>query len=182
MKKIVALLVVLMGFGLGNVQAWQHEVSFGYGTGPESEEDYNNNGFVLSAKLYKFCPIDRYLIATIDGTVARWTNNSGHNESLVTVALAPAMRAYFFDPRCNFVRPYLDASFGPTYLSAKQFGNRVQGSHFAFQTTLGAGTEIGNQRHSIDLNLHLAHYCNAGIVRPNQGINILYIFTVGYQF
>lgn len=182
MKKIVLFLFCFFCLVSGTASAWQHEIAIGYGQGGELEEDYQNYGAVLTGKLYKFCPIDQTLIATIDGTVAHWRNNSGSHEHLTTVAIAPALRAYFMNPNCHRIRPYLDASIGPTYLSDKQFGDRVQGSHFALQTTLEVGTEIGSQKRSIDLNFHLAHYCNAGLFRPNQGINILYIFTVGYQF
>lgn len=183
MKKIIPLLFVgLISLVTSNAYAWEHEIAAGYGYGNEIEEDYSNQGYVLTGKFYKFRPIDDTLVVTLDGTVAHWTANVNHNKQLTTVAVAPSFRAYFANPRCHSVRPYLDVSFGPALLSARQFGNRTQGANAAFQTTLEVGTEVGNQKRSLDFNLHLAHYCNAGIFKPNQGINILYIFTVGYQF
>lgn len=184
MKKIAALFLGVLSLLLVNsANAWQHEISIGYGFGKETEENYYNRGGVLSAKLYKFRPIDNTLIVTLDGTISHWTANTDKNKQLTTVALAPDFRAYFLNPNCFRVRPYLGASFGPTYLSAERFGNRNQSSHFVFQTTIGGGTEIGiDRKRAIDLNLHLAHYCNAGLFRQNQGINILYIMTLGYQF
>ena len=163
--------------------AWQHEIAAGYGYGKEVEQDYDNSGWEITGKFFRFPPVDNTLIFTLDGTVAHWRSNTPDNNQLTIAAIAPSARAYFFNPCYNRVRPYLGVSFGPSYLSNKQLGNREQGSHFAFQSTLEAGTEIGlaHQR-SLDLNIHLAHYCNAGLAKPNQGIDILYIFTVGYQF
>ena len=145
------------------------------------EENYNQSGICTTGKLYKFCPIDEKLILTRDGSVSQWHANTSHDQNLTTVAVAPSFRAYFLDPTVNRVRPYLGASFGPSYLSNKTFGERTQGANFAFQSTIEAGTEIGD-KHRLDINLHLVHYCNAGLFHPNQGITMLYVLSLGYQF
>jgi hypothetical protein len=183
--RILFLTVIISFYFLfcNSALAWQHEIAAGYGYGQEIEEDYHNQGYEISGKFYKFPPIDNTLVFTIDGAVAYWRSSADQNRQLTTVTIAPAARAYFFNPCYNTIRPYLEVSFGPNYLSQKVLGEREQGSHFCFRTTLGGGTEIGlTPTQSLDLNLHLAHYCNAGIFKPNQGIDVLYIFTVGYQF
>lgn len=162
--------------------AWQHEIAGGYGSSKEIRKDYTNSGYVITAKFYKFPPVDKTLIFTIDGTLAHWHSSTLNHNQLTTAAIAPSARAYFFNFSTGGIHPYLGISFGPNYLSEKRLGTQDQGSHFSFQTTVEAGTEVGSQKHSIDLNMHLAHYCNAGLFRPNAGLNILYIFTIGYQF
>lgn len=183
MKRIIILLLSSLSlFFTTSSNAWQHEISIGYGVGDEIEQNYVNHGVVLSGKLYKFCPIDNTLIVTIDGTIAHLISSTSDNNNTTTFALAPAFRAYFADPRFHCYRPYIQASIGPVYLTNRQLGNREQGAHFALQSTLETGMEIGNQQRSLDLNLHLAHYCNAGLAHPNQGINLVAIFCIGYQF
>lgn len=183
MKKIYGLLLGLISLFLFNTaNAWQNEVSVGVGTGQEVDQSYRNNGVMLNAKLYKFCPIDNTLVLTIDGSLAHWHSTYGDHNELSTAALSAAFRAYFANPNCHTFRPYLDVSFGPTYLSARQLGVNQQGANVAFQSLLGGGMEVGNQKQSVDFGLHLAHYCNAGLFYPNHGINIIYIFSIGYQF
>lgn len=165
-----------------NAFAFQHEIAIGYGDGQEVEENYRNHGIVLNAKLYVFPKIDDTLYASIDGTLANIHAETKEYNQLTTIAIALAMRAYFVNPLCYRLRPYLQASFGPSYLSSKQLGERSQGAHFAFQTTLEFGTEIGNEKHSVDLNIRMIHYCNAGIFHPNEGINLTPVFSIGYQF
>ncbi len=162
--------------------AWEHEIAAGYGSGKELGENYTNSGYEITGKFYKFPKVDNTLIFTIDGTIAHWHSSTPDHNELTTAAIAPSARAYFFNFSSGDFRPYLGISFGPNYLSEKQLGNQIQGSHFSFQTTVEAGTEIGSQKKSVDLNFHLAHYCNAGLFSPNGGFDILYIFTIGYQF
>lgn len=183
MKTLKILLALTLCLVFAKAFAWQHEIAVGYGFGKEVEQDYHNNGFVLTGKLYKFCPVDDRLIATIDGSISHWHSDTSHDNQTTTIALAPAFRAYFVKPECYKFHPYLGVSFGPTYLTNKQLGERAQGSHFAFQSTIEAGTEMAlKNNHNLDFNIHMAHYCNAGLARPNQGFDILYIFTIGYQF
>lgn len=169
-------------FNFKDVNAWQHEIAIGYGNGKEIEQNYRNNGIVLTGKLYKFPKIDDTLYITIDATLANIHANTKEHNQITTIALFPAGRAYFADPTLHTIRPYLQASFGPTYLSSRTLGNRTQGSHFAFQTAFEMGTEIGNQLHSYDINLRMIHICNAGLSHPNQGINLVPILSLGYQF
>lgn len=160
------------------VRASQHEIAIGYGFGKEVEQKYRNQGIVLSGKFYRLPNIDDTLSATLDGTLAYIRASTKNHNHLATTALALALRAYFANPLEHIIRPYFQISFGPAYLSAKQLGERSQGGHFAFQTTLETGTEVKN----VDFNLRLNHYCNAGIFHPNQGINLVYIFSIGYMF
>jgi hypothetical protein len=180
MKKIALLFLFLCA--LKNAYAWQHEIAVGYGQGKEIEQNYYNRGVVLSGKFYKFPKIDDTLIATIDGTLAYIESSTKDHNRLTTAAIALAMRAYFANPDLHTIRPYIQASFGPVLLSARQLGNREQGANVAFQTSLETGSEFDINNKTWDINLRLLHYCNAGIFHPNQGIDLLPVLSIGYMF
>lgn len=166
-----------------NTYAWDHEISAGYGWGKEINEDYQTTAFVLSGKFYKFPKIDNTLFATIDGSISQLHADTSDYSNLTTAALALALRAYFINPELHKIRPYLEISSGPAYLSENQLGKRQQGANFDLQSTLGGGIEFGlKNKRSVDINLHLVHYCNAGLFKPNQGFNVPYVVSIGYQF
>jgi hypothetical protein len=182
-KLFLPLFSTALFLSLSPAYAWKNEVSFGYGFGNEVERDYANNAYVLSSKLYKFPKIDKMLIATIDGSISRLHAETETHRDLTTVALALGLRAYFQNPDLHKIRPYLGASSGPAYISSRYFGERDQGTNFDLQTTLESGVEFGfKDGRGIDLNLHLVHYCNAGIAKPNQGFNVPFVISIGYQF
>lgn len=162
--------------------AWRHGVAIGYGYGQEIDAPYLNTGLFIRGIIYRFNNIDKFLIFTVDISGGIWKAHTVSPNTLNTIALSPNFRAYFIDPATHRVRPYIEASFGPTYLSAKQFGTERQGSHFAFQTTLGGGIEVGSLRRAVDLGIHFIHYCNAGLSSPNDGSDIPMVFTVGFLF
>ena len=182
-KVLLTLLAVLAVFSYHSVYAWEHEVSAGYGWGEEFDEDYHNSVFIFGGKFYKFPKIDDTLIATIDGSIAQLHADTDEYKNIITAAVSLALRAYFADPDVHKIRPYLTASFGPAYISDKQFGERQQGSNFLLQSILGGGIEFGlkNQR-SIDVNLYLLHYSNAGLASPNEGFDVPFVLSIGYQF
>ncbi len=175
---IISLLSLLFS---ASAQAWTHEVAIGYGSSNEPNQDYRNSLYVLSGKFFKY-RLDKTLIFTLDGTVGRWHADTDEHSNLTNVAISPAFRAYFANPDHHSVKPYIGVSSGPTYLSHEQLGKRLQNTHFALQSTLETGLEIGNSQRSVDINVHLAHICNAGIAMPNEGFNLLYVFSIGYQF
>lgn len=175
LRKIILICCCLVTSS--QIMAWQHEVSVGYGYGKEIGQSYLNQGFTANAKLYRK-KIDNTLFLTFEGTLANWHANTPHDTTLNTAALSAGLRAYFAKPEKHTIRPYLGSSIGPAYLSSSTFGEQVQGANVALQITLEGGVEVKN----IDINLHLAHYCNAGIVAPNEAINIPFVLSVGYLF
>ncbi len=162
-----------------NCLAWQHEISMGYGGGQEIDEDYSNTLFFIGAKIIKFPEIDQTLIATIDANVSWLHASTPDHNSLWSAAVTPTLRGYFINPHYHDINPYLEVSSGPAYISKHQLGNQVQGGLYILQSTLGGGIEFG-KIHNLDLNLHFAHYCNAGLYTPNQGFDFPFIVSLGY--
>lgn len=184
LKKLSLLLLTPLLFATtSSAYAWKHAISIGYGWGNEVEKDYRNQAIVLSGKLYKFPKIDDMLIATIDGSASWLHADTPSNRNIFTTSVGLGLRAYFLNPETHNTRPYLGISSGPAYLSSRRFGEQDQGGHFDLQSTLESGMEFGlKNKRSIDVNLHLVHYCNAGLAHPNQGFNVPFVLSVGYQF
>lgn len=182
-KPFVVLSLISAGFLANTAQAWNHEISAGYGWGQEVGEQYGNQTAIVYVTFYKFGYMDKRLFATIEGTYANLNANAPTHQSIDALALSLAGRAYAVDPQLHKIRPYAGLSFGPAYISHTQLGNRRQGTHYIFQSMFVAGIEFGLPRErSIDIGLHMMHYCNADLARPNEGINVRYAVTVGYQF
>lgn len=183
MKKLCTILLLTLSiFSTSSALAWRHGGSIGYGYGQEIDASYINTGVFLHGILWRFNKIDRYLVFTINASAGFWKAHTVAPNCMNTFALSPNFRAYFFDPTQHRIRPYLTASFGPTYLSAKQFGIEVQGSHFAFQTALGGGVEIGSLHRAVDITILFIHFCNAGLFHPNDGSDIPLVFNIGFLF
>lgn len=183
MKRFLLSFIVVLSCMLSSqALAWTHGISLGYGKSKEIGYSYYNSGFFLHGIFYKFRPVDPMLYFSVDGSLGRWSSSTRTNKRLDTAAVSAAARAYFMPPASHTYRPYLLTTFGPVYLSKKHFGKEEQGSHFAFQTTLGGGMEFIKHGRGIDTNLRMIHYCNAGLASPNQGFDILYVLSVGYLF
>ncbi|EKE01176.1 MAG: hypothetical protein ACD_21C00199G0002 [uncultured bacterium] len=162
--------------------AWTYDISLGYGRSKEVDCNYYQQGAMLDAQAFPFAKLDKTLIFGLGLSLADWHAGTNENKRLTTAAASALFRAYFAPPAAHKFRPYLAASFGPAYLSRKKFGEREQGSNFSFQTTMGLGSEVKFGQRELDFSLKLVHYCNGGIFKPNQGINILYVFSIGYLF
>ena len=85
---------------------------------------------------------------------------------------------YDFEGRGRF-RPYLEAGLGALHLD---FGFRKQTDDFNFSIVGGTGLRWPlSRRLGLDTGLRFHHISNAGIRRPNVGLNTL-IFAVGLSW
>lgn len=156
--------------------AWDHSIEFGFGQSHDpNHTKYTNSGFLLSGDIY---PLRRTpsTFWSIAGYLGRFNTTTPINKNVSTAAISLALRYYPFVLQNN--SPYLLASAGPAYISSIRFGFNTQASHATIQTNLGLGDEI-NQ---FDMNLRLEHFSNAGLGKPNQGFNVLYLASLGYLF
>lgn len=179
LKPLILCLSLLLSSPL---YAWQHSISLGYGRAQELGESYDNSGFFLQGTLYRFKPLDSMLYFSMDSSVGQWLADTHEHRHLTTAAVSGDFHAYFMPPDRHPLQPYILATFGPAYLSNEHFGDETQGSHLAFQTTLGTGLSYVKNNQGLDFNLSLVHYCNGGLAQPNQGFDIFYVFSAGYLF
>jgi len=92
-------------------------------------------------------------------------NSDVRNRTVSEVGVAPVVR---WEARTSALRPYLEAGIGLHLLSDSVIGNRDLGSDYHFTSHLGLGL-VG--RSGTRLGIRLQHLSNAGLERPNQGIN-----------
>lgn len=160
--------------------AWEHGISLGYGNGSDiNHHTDTNSGAFLSAEFISIKQKD-WLNITFNGSLGQFHSSWRANKDLFTAALSLAFRFYPFYTT-NMLHPFFVASVGPNYLTRNNFGRNRQAGHFAFQSILGAGLEIGKAKR-VDLNLRLIHYSNAYLMHPNEGFNIFYVVSLGYLF
>ena len=180
-KKIILFVCILLPTAS---QAWEHEISIGYGGGREIGETYSNSGVFINAVLYNWGEVDKTLIFTVDGSTGLYYATTSNHKTLATASISPAFRAYFAKPEEHHYRPFLLLSSGPVYLSNRTFGTQTQGSNFALQTVLGGGLEIGDPKakHNYSISWRFVHICNAGVFTPNQGFDVYNIVSLGWTF
>ncbi len=75
-------------------------------------------------------------------------------------------------------RYYLEAGVGATVFSRTRFADKRISTAFQFGDHIGIGMHLNDQSR---LSLRFSHYSNAGIKRPNPGLNILQL-NYSYQF
>lgn len=75
-------------------------------------------------------------------------------------------------------RYYVEAGVGATVFSRTHFADKDISTAFQFGDHIGVGMHI-NERSR--LSLHYSHYSNAGIKRPNPGLNVIQL-NFSYQY
>ena len=138
---------------------------------------------LLSGTVYSFKPLDDMLVLSVDGSLGYWHSKTATHNSLLNASVYGAFRAYFRPIGTTKYSPYLLMGFGPSYLSNEMLGENKQGSHFDFQTSMGAGlgVKLKNQ-HQLLFSYRFVHLCNAGLAKPNKGFNLPFILSIGYTF
>lgn len=103
-----------------------------------------------------------------EASIAAW---SAQTSDLVDYGFTPVFRLQRIDAR----GPYFEAAIGVHYLTEKQLSStRASGTHFQFGDHLGAGWRFGRQERW-DLSVRLMHLSNAGIRKPNPGIDFFLV-------
>jgi len=103
-----------------------------------------------------------------------WKGKTNHNKTNYGVALSPVF-GYYFD--LGEIKPYVEAGIGVSLFKHTFIDNRNISSHFLFEDRIGAGVRVKN----FDFSFRYMHYSNAGIVKPNSGIDI-FIGSISYKF
>jgi len=73
---------------------------------------------------------------------------------------------------------YLEAGVGPTMLSRSEFAGRDLSTRLQFGSHFGTGFLLGKSQ---KLGIRYSHVSNAGIKKPNPGLDLLEV-TYTYQF
>jgi hypothetical protein len=104
-----------------------------------------------------------------DLAIGYWRKSAsvpGLNEDITEIGLTPVFRLQRNDMR----GPYLEAGIGAHLLSRTRLDTKRFSTLFQFGDHIGAGFRFGT-RGAFDLGYRFQHLSNAGIKRPNDGIN-----------
>lgn len=104
-------------------------------------------------------------------TATHWDARHGHHSSMWQVGGAAFLRWW---PSETPV--FLEAGFGPTFISQTHFADYSLSTALQFGSHVGVGY-VFNKRHQI--TLRGSHFSNARIKRPNNGLNVV---QVDYAF
>ncbi len=122
-----------------------------------------------------FTPFAKNRAITIGGyweaSLNYWEKGSSNNFG---IALSPVFALYF---NIGEFHPYIEAGVGASYFTKTHIANRDISSHWHFEDRVGAGVRYKN----FDFSFRYMHYSNAGLVKPNQGIDI-FIGSISYKF
>jgi lipid A 3-O-deacylase len=106
-----------------------------------------------------------------DLSLGHWSNDSRNRShgSIADLGFTPVFRLQQTNP--GAVAPYLEAAVGFHLLSHTSVSpQRRFSTAFQFGDHLGLGLRFG-PRHAFDLGYRYQHLSNAGLKKPNQGIN-----------
>lgn len=173
------LIVSFLVFTPITVLADQLLLSLGTGSQPDSKQ--HNDLFAVDYEFYEHVRSPRSRLS-VGVSYTRLTTDAATNTSITAVSIYPqltltpvreSLRNTFF-----FVR-----ALGPSYMSSNALGNREQDNHFAFQAQVGAGYKKDlNNGNSLLFQTSWKHFSNANLFNDNDGIDIPFVFTIGYSF
>ena len=108
----------------------------------------------------------------LEGSFNYW---HGKKDNLWGVALSPVF--YYEFNHTGRIRPYIEGGIGGAYISKTRIDNRNMSSNLHFEDRIGIGVRTGD----LDFHFRYMHYSNAGLKKPNDGIDI-FIGGVAYKF
>lgn len=174
MKKwaLICCLILWTHSAFADESKWIDEVSVGLGQSKDHIDIYRLGlKKPFSSTLYK----NNYgwLGGYYEASVNYWEKGG---DTMYAFAFSPVF-VYYFGEKSKKIHPYLEAGIGLSCLSDTMISGRNLSSHFNFEDRIGSGIRMEH----FDLNGRYMHYSNAGLKKPNQGIDII-IFTLSYIF
>jgi lipid A 3-O-deacylase len=100
----------------------------------------------------------------------------GQNDDVTDLGITPVFRVQ----RNDLQGPYIEAGIGAHLLSRSDIGNKQLSTRFQFGDHIGIGYRFGDKG-QFDLGYRFQHLSNAGIKRPNPGINFSQV-RLTYRF
>ena len=114
-----------------------------------------------------------YLSGYYEASINYW--RAPNSDTSVGFALSPVF-GYYLNSSTSYT-PYIEASIGASIFSKTHIYKRNLSSAFLFEDRLGVGVLTNNW----NIEFRYMHYSNAGIVKPNDGIDI-FIFSIAKRF
>lgn len=105
---------------------------------------------------------------------------SGENDDLFDLSLTPVFRLQRDTALSSGISPFADAGIGAHLLSDTSLGDKSYSTAFQFGSLIGFGLGFGKHG-QYELGYRFQHISNAGIKKPNDGLN-LHLLRFGYAF
>jgi len=138
---------------------------------------FPNWQYNLTGVIAQDAPLQGVLYWHVEAGMALLTHR-GHEYLL---GFSPLMVEYkFLNPNRKWA-PTLLAGAGFSMTNWKDQADYELGSEFEFLLHAGAGVEVFHQSGSYSFNYRLFHLSNAGMQRPNIGLNA-HVFSLGFRF
>jgi len=112
------------------------------------------------------------LSGNLEAALLHWWRDG---EAVNGLALAPTV-AYYFGRGSASLTPFVGGGIGVSYLSGTEFDGRYLSTRFQFEDRLGVGIIWGRA----SAYVAYAHYSNASIAEPNDGLDEI-ILTIGWS-
>lgn len=175
-KISIALILGLLSFNAAAVDAMTIEL----GAGDESTSrvgiaakwDWESRWFTAG---------DWHLGGYWEANISHWDGDDGKtgNDTITEIGITPVFRWQQNEPSADFA-PYAEIGIGAHLLSRTQIGDKRLSTSFQFGDHLGFGTRLGDKG-QFDLGYRFQHYSNAGIKKPNPGINF-HLLRLSYSY
>ncbi|WP_232061079.1 acyloxyacyl hydrolase [Vibrio taketomensis] len=159
--------------------AYAFELLAGFGGGPQFGTDDGNTGWFLDAMLYDHKRSNQQWLSIGTGVTRIYTNSATGNSNITAISLFPELR--LFTNQFDKVWFFHARALGPTYLNHENLGEREQASKFVFQAQVGAGVYLDKAK-KYQLRLLYRHFSNANLDKPNDGLDIPLMLSLGIAF
>ena len=114
-----------------------------------------------------------YLSGYYELSANLWHKGSSSNFG---IAFSPVF-TYNFTFLQTTLQPYIEGGIGGSLWTDTMIATRNVSSHFLFEDRIGAGVRYKGY----DLNFRYMHYSNAGLVKPNSGIDI-FMLSLSFKY
>jgi len=111
----------------------------------------------------------------IEASHFRYRGSRSGRSSLNQLGALASFRLSYGDAK---IRPYLEAGLGGALFDHTSLGNKKLSTAFQFSQYVGLGVEFVNRWY---IGYQYSHYSNAGIKRPNNGLDLNQI-VLGMRF
>lgn len=165
----------LVAAGRSNTES---SVIVGYGTGDVNEGNYEPVLLIwrLGMNLKQFFPSLEDHSGTLSCYMEPQINPVFDRETDIEFGVGLGLK--YMHPLSDSVGAYLFGSVGPHYISVN---TSDQANGFIFSDTIGAGLSFFiTEKSAVNVEYRLRHMSNAGMEKPNGGINT-HFGTVGYS-
>lgn len=177
MKKIISILVLALVMFVGcfiqRAEADDNNFEIAGGVGRGLNDLKSTEGILIGAWIMRLSPaVELRIEPNIEYIAAR------SDKSMFFGGVSPVFR---LGTEGQDINPFLDAGVGLSMGSTKLLVNRNFGGEFFFSPTAGAGVKFGKSESGVSLFARWLHHSNAGLFRPNEGIDSVYLM-LGYRF